>query len=873
MTRNRRLGAPPVLLLLAALFPVPICAPAEQSSQGLVRRFEIPASPIEFHESARPGRFFDTMSRRAGLLGSEGAGFEAWVYPLKLLHDCRLHAQVKGSNETVDLGARLETVTVRPESVTLTSTHSLFTLRQTLFTPLDLPGAVLLLDVETSRPLTVTVSFVPDLRPMWPAGLGGQYASWNDARKLFVISESRRKYNGLIGSPAAVRGTTTPAHELSHGSVSFNLQIQPSEARTYYYPIVIAGSQTGRDEAYKAYDELLGTIPARYQTTVGHYRDIQRKYLSIESPEPMLNRAFEWAKVSLEKGIVDNPDLGTGLVAGWGLSGESARPGFGWFFGGDTFINQYAIAGYGAFDTIRQAFRFLQARQRADGKMMHELSQAAGWVPWFEDYPYGYYHGDTTPFYIVSFADLLAQTGDRPFLEQSWDSLKRAYAWCKAADEDADGLVDNTKAGLGASELGSLLEGLHTDILLAALSPAAWRAMAWMAELMSDADTRGEAQMLYEKASRSANEKFWNSETRSLVHALTVSGKQNRELTVWPSVGIMLGVFGGDHADATVELMASNALSTDWGTRILSTSSADYDPSGYNNGAVWPFLTGLAGAAAYERHHSAAGYAMLLANARLTTVSALGAHPELLSGDFYRTVETAVPHQLFSSAGLLTPFVRGMLGLKGNALSRTVDMRPHLPPSWGTLSVHRYRVGENLLHISYERAPDRRTYIVSSSQPGYRLALSAPVGMMGAVTAVALNGAAVPFETVTTPQDSHCNVAVPLGQRDEIVVRTSGGVELDPLPEPLEVGDSSHALRIVSTRWNGNRINAVLEGKAGRSYGIRVWGRRAIAKVMEGVLEPGDPCVVRVNFSGDAAVGYVRKTMILEMGELAPPKR
>ncbi len=44
--------------------------------------------------------------------------------------------------------------------------------------------------------------------------------------------------------------------------------------------------------------------------------------------------------------------------------------------------------------------------------MMHELSQGAGFIRWFEDYGYGYYHADTTPLYIVAVRDYVRASGD-----------------------------------------------------------------------------------------------------------------------------------------------------------------------------------------------------------------------------------------------------------------------------------------------------------------------------------------------------------------------------------------------------------------------------------------------------------------------------
>ncbi len=90
--------------------------------------------------------------------------------------------------------------------------------------------------------------------------------------------------------------------------------------------------------------------------------------------------------------MVENPTLGKGLVAGYGLSGGGGRPGFAWYFGGDAYANSLALNSCGDFSTVRDALKFTQKWQRREnfpirkksakevnndiGKMAHELSQA-----------------------------------------------------------------------------------------------------------------------------------------------------------------------------------------------------------------------------------------------------------------------------------------------------------------------------------------------------------------------------------------------------------------------------------------------------------------------------------------------------------------
>ena len=137
------------------------------------------------------------------------------------------------------------------------------------------------------------------------------------------------------------------------------------------------------------------------------------------------------------------------------------------------------MSAYGDLDTVRQSLEFLRKRQRADGKMMHELSQGAGFIRWFEDYGYGYYHADTTPLYIVAVRDYVRASGDAAFARDFWPSMRKAYDYCASTDEDGDGLMDNTKAGVGAVETGALRRrDVLTDVYLGTVWTEAAGAMA-----------------------------------------------------------------------------------------------------------------------------------------------------------------------------------------------------------------------------------------------------------------------------------------------------------------------------------------------------------------------------------------------------------
>jgi glycogen debranching enzyme len=756
-------------------------------------------------------------------MGREEGTFESWVYPMKIVRDLRLSFDVEGYSYPLAAADLAEWITVRPECTTITFSHPAFVARANVLTPIDEPGSLILLDVDSSRKVSVTVSFLIDLVPMWPAGLGGQYSVWDQAAKAFVLTESTRRNSALVGSPAATRYSAQPAHNLPDSRTQFHIEVDAEYARRNFLPIVIAGGLDTPARVQEVYLRLLTGARSLYEKNVQHFSQVRNDFVSLQSPDVDLDQAVEWAKVALDTGYVCNPQLGCGQIAGLGLSGTTSRPGFGWFFGGDTFINAFAVSSAGDLATLREELAFLRGNQRADGKMMHELSQAGGMIPWFSQYPYGYYHGDTTPLYLIAVENYLRHSGDIDFVKESWGSLQNAYKYCLSTDPDGDGLMDNAKAGLGAVETGALLDRSSTDIYLAGVSTAAHRAMARMATVMGQREFAMQADGSFQKASKNLNQKFWNAEQQLLAFALTEGGGKSNEITIWPAVAIALELIQPEYAGRMLAHLAGAAVSTDWGGRMLIGSSKVYDPISYNNGSVWPFLNGLLGWAEYRYHRPLAAFSRWIQNARLTYIHALGYVPELVSGDFYQPLDTAVPHQLFSSAGVITPFVKGMLGFEPASHEKSVRLQPHFPARWTDAEARKLRVGAGEMTVNYRRLPQEAVYRITSARlEGFRLDFLPGLEPGAQIRRVLLNGKPIAYEPILG-DDVHCSMALPLTGNDEIRIELQPGLRLlEPEAAP-STGDRSSLLKIVELQWDRVAETYTLraEGRSGRRYGLQ----------------------------------------------------
>ena len=838
--------------------------PEERGLAGAVSRFEIGGGDLVLRRHAQPQTPLDKVGRRFALIGYEGGGFEAWAYPLKLFRDLQFSFLLGTSTVPIQGRDIVRFVAADPAVTTLTFTYQSFTVKAHFVAPVDDPGAVVLLEVDSTEPLTIVCSFLPVLQPMWPAGIGGQYAYWDDSLKAYLISEPTRKNHGYLGSPAAKGISYTPAHMLSEAPNQFKIEIaDPKAAAGRFVPIIMAGGKGAREDVKKSYQAIAADPAARYRRAVGYFDDLRRSTLAVRTPDPELDLAFAWAKVALDGLIVDNPDLGRGLVAGLGPSGTGGRPGFGWFFGTDAYLNSLSFNGFGNFAASHDGLAFTRKWQRKDGKMAHELSQAAGYLRWWEDYPYGYIHGDTSPYYIIAVEDYVRRTGDLAFLRESWPSVLKAYEWSAATDGDGDGLMDNGKAGLGALEFGALT-GIQTDIYVGAVWVKANQALRTLAQAMGDKTVAKKAETNAARAEAAWREKFWDAANGQYSYAFNKDGRHVPELTPWSAVGLAWGLGEFERGIETLARMNRSDLTTDWGVRMLSDTSPLFEPLNYNYGACWPFLSGWVAAALFELDFLPQAQHVLKANARHTFDNALGTVMELFSGHQNVWPQEGVPHQGFSSTGIVLPFVRGLLGLDGSALDKTASFRPGFPATWPAVAVSNWKLGGAVMNLEYKREKDRIVLRVKSDKAGgFRFVFAPALGLGAEIASASLNGRPLDVAADERPsrQCLRPRLEFSLTGDDTIELRFIPGPEI-VLPETASAtGDASAGLRLVRSRLSGRDLVLSFEGRTGETYAIEVLNRERIETVSGAAF---DGHALTVAFPASSA-SYARGEVTLKL--------
>jgi hypothetical protein len=219
----------------------------------------------------------------------------------------------------------------------------------------------------------------------------------------------------------------------------------------------------------------------------------------------------------------------------------------------------------------------------------------------------------------------------------------------------------------------------------------------------------------------------------------------------------------------------------------------------YHQGSVWPLFTGWAALAEYRGGQPLAGYQMLMENANLTRSSDLGAHTELLSGDFFVPYGRSTSHQLWSSAMVITPTLRGLFGIDIDAQGKTITVNPHLPASWDHAAIKHVRVGDETVDL--DLAQDRGQVTLSlhaPAQSGVKLVSDLPGAKQ------------LPNGAVAIPRQSVA-VAVPFRI---------------PLP-----GDRTQSMRVLKEEHKQRQLTLTVEGVAGTEAEIPLYIASPVPKL------------------------------------------
>jgi glycogen debranching enzyme len=697
-----------------------IAATAAAADLQPLANFETRTNGLQIVASCMPAMPWTVAGEHGALFGRQNGKFEAWQWPVKILSDFRIRAELADYPVPIDVNALAAEIKVTPAETTITYSHAAFTIRQHMFAArggaLSPAATTVFFDIESVRPLNVTFAFTPEMLPMWPApGHGRPNGEWSEKGNFYILHTDDPKFSGIVAMPETRPGILVPYQEHPQTyPLELKLHVDPQKNAGMVYPLIVGLAQS---EPGTQVSQILAAIPHIYAQTQDYYAHFFDTRLTADTPDKRLNEALQWAELAIDQAQVKYHDE-TGLVAGYYESADSARPGYAWFFGRDTLWTSYAINSYGDFALTRRALDFLFRRQREDGKIMHEYSQSAEALDWKQT-PYFYAAADSTPLLVMAMRDYLNTSGDSSYLRAHWTAVRKAYEFTRAHEAN-DGIYSNSQ-GTGWVESWPPVMP-QEEIYLTSLDQQSADAMAKLATAMGDGSLANAAKVKAAEIKRKIEKEFYEGAERNYAFSRNGDGSLDHTVSIYPAVAWWDGTFSLQNAGPMLTRWASSEFSADWGTRDISKRTPFYDPISYHQGSIWPLFTGWVSLAEYRAGRSLSGYAHLMQNANLSWAQDLGSVTELLSGEFFQPLGRSSSHQLWSSAMVISPLLRGLFGLGWDAPDHVLHVMPHLPADWDYAVVHHVPLGSQRVNVSYRRTGDHMNVEVTG-EPMRSLAL------------------------------------------------------------------------------------------------------------------------------------------------------
>jgi glycogen debranching enzyme len=787
---------------------------------------------LEIVAPCEPGKPWTVAGERGAFFGRQNGKFEAWQWPVKILSDFRIRAELADYAVPIDVNALAASIKVTPAETVITYSHAAFTVKQHVFAAGDSNtgfGGGVFFEIDAVRPLDLTFSFTPEMLRMWPApNFGRPNGEWikEPWGGYYILHTDNEKFMAAIAMPRTQPGVMVPYQEHPQTfPLELKLKFDPKIDHGLVFPLLV--TLTTPAKITNRIESLMAAFPQKYAATRDYYDHFFDHRLVAETPDKCVNDGLRWAEVAIDQAQVSTERGEVGLVAGYYESADSARPGYAWFFGRDTLWTTYAINSYGDFALTRRALDFLIQRQRADGKIMHEYSQAADSVDW-KATPYFYASADSTPLLLMAAWNYVRTSGDLNYLKANWDAFKKAYSFMQA-HEGSDGIYAN---GEGTGWVESWPSGMpQEEIYMAALYQQATAATGRLAEALGDAALARQASQKAAAIAEKTEAEFYDAQEAFYAFSHNSAGVLDRTATVYPAVAWWDGTFRLQRAASMLSRWASSEFSTDWGARDISDKTAFYDPISYHQGSVWPLFTGWLSLAEYRAGRPLAGYSSLLQNLNLTWAQDLGSVTELLSGEFFQPLGRSSSHQLWSSAMVISPLVRGLFGVDWNALTKQMSVAPQLPVEWERAKLLNVQMGPVTVDLEFERVAS-----------GLRVRAITKAAETLCLTSESLSSSKVCNDT---PAAVH-TLTLPV-RPVEIGLQAM-------LPEP---GERTRQLKALSEDWSGRSVTFAFEAQAGMSYDLPLRLNRTGISVDGARLAGGK---LHLEFPADKS-GYVKKTV------------
>ena len=497
-------------------------------------------------------------------------------------------------------------------------------------------------------------------------------------RAYEITTEENASEARIFWSDQAAHRSTSDERSLQ---VEYEFGVAPKQTREE--PFVLAFSPKGVKQAYSTLQQCQDT-GAVVEWTHEQFDELLSR-TEIFTPEPIVNRGLQWAKVNTVR-VQHQYRTGEGFTNDPPQDIIVIRD-LGWYLLGSNYITPSFSRG---LLELAEKFAF-----HDDGKLT-EFIRADEEVPEKHDYKLNI--NDDTPLYVYGLYHHAITCGDESFLRYAFPLMKRACDYILS--QVKDGLVrcyaDGTNVW-GICSWRNIIDDYNLTGAVTEINVECYYALRLLAIVASKLGHDPDA-LFYNKAAeelkQAINTTLVSEKTGLYLLNLDNNGVRHHDMTGDLIFPVMFDVAEGEVRRRILERLTSEEFWTPYGTRTVSPHEANYDPNFGCQlvGGVWHNLT------AWTAYCLRKECPETLVEGMLNTYR-LGETEK--PRDFVNVVPGEFPERLhgetFESRGMtMSPWmpptylwlgVEGLLGVKPTLDG--LEITPALPATWKWIAVNR----------------------------------------------------------------------------------------------------------------------------------------------------------------------------------------
>lgn len=447
-------------------------------------------------------------------------------------------------------------------------------------------------------------------------------------------------------------------------------------------PFVLAFSPKGMKQAYTTLQNCQET-EAVVEWTHEQFDELLSR-TEIFTPEPVINRGLQWAKVNTAR-VQHQYRIGEGFTNDPPQDIIVIRD-VAWYLLGSDYITPSFSRG---LLKLAEKYAF-----HSDGKLT-EFIRANEETPELHDYKLNI--NDDTPLYVYGLYHHAVTCGDELFLGDAYPLMKRACDYILS--QIKDGLVrcygDGTNVW-GICSWRNIIDNYNLTGAVTEINVECYYALRLLASVASKLGNDADAQFYNKSATelkQAINTTLVSEKTELYLLNLDNEGVRHHDVTGDLIFPVMFDVAEGEMSKRILERLAGEEFWTPYGMRTVSPKEANYDPDfGYQLvGGVWHNLTAWT-AYCLRREHPEKLVEGLLNTYRLSETEK--------SKDFVNVVPGEFPERLhgetFESRGMtMSPWmpptylwlgVEGLLGAQPTLDG--LEINPAIPSTWKWIAVN-----------------------------------------------------------------------------------------------------------------------------------------------------------------------------------------